>query len=67
MRKLYKYGMRSRGYSIGCQPSGVVYFEDADKRETGYWSFIFYDRILTDEEVKKYELTPIAECWFPEE
>ncbi len=56
MEKLYRYGMRLRGYSIGCQPSGVKYFQDADKKETGYWNYIYYDRLLTDEELMKYDL-----------
>lgn len=53
---LYKYGMKARGFSIGCQPGGVKYYEDADKLETGYWNYIYYDRELTEEEMKKYEL-----------
>lgn len=52
----YKYGMKRRGYSIGCQPNGVISFEDVDKKETGFYSIITYLRELTDEEIEKYEL-----------
>lgn len=52
----YRYGMRLRGFSIGCQPSGVVSWKDTDKNETGYYSIIGYDRELTAEEMKNYSL-----------
>lgn len=52
----YKYGMKRRGYSIGCQPTGVIKFEDVDKKETGYYSIITYLRELTDKEIEEYEL-----------
>ena len=53
---MYKYGMKLRGFSIGCQPSGVKHYEDVSKLETGYWSYIYYDRKLTNEEMNKYDL-----------
>lgn len=53
---MYKYGMRLRGFSIGCQPKGVIKHEDTNKAETGYWSIIYYDRELTDEEINKFDL-----------
>lgn len=53
---MYKYGMKLRGFSIGCQPGGVKYYEDVDKLETGYWSYIYYDRQLTETEIYKYDL-----------
>ena len=58
---MYKYGMKSRGYSIGCQPSGVKKFEDVDKWKTGYWSFIYYDEPLDDNLLDKYDLEFIEE------
>lgn len=57
----YKYGMKARGYSIGCQPPGVVKFEDVDKKTTGYYSIITYLKPLTEKEVKDYELEIIKE------
>lgn len=56
-----KYGMKLRGCSIGCQPKGFVKFEDTDKKVTGYYSILYYDRKLTKEEIKKYDLEEIKE------
>lgn len=53
------YGMKLRGFSIGAQPSGVIEWEDTEKEKTGYWSIITYDRELTEEETKKYDLERI--------
>lgn len=50
---LYKYGMRLRGFSIGCQPSGCRRREDGDEK---YWDYIYYDRELGDKERADYEL-----------
>lgn len=50
--KLYKYGMRVRGYSLGCQPSGVYKRIDSNK----YYDIIFYTRELTEQEVSDYQL-----------
>lgn len=51
----FRYGMRLRGFSIGCQPmEGLLGREDDI---TGrYHDIIVYDRELTDEEVMDYEL-----------
>ena len=52
----YVYGMRLRGFSIGCQPKkGLLDWRDTTPA-TGYYSFLLYDRKLTDEECKDYEL-----------
>lgn len=54
---LYKYGMRSRGYSIAAQPAGVVAREDDP---TGiYYDVICYERELTPAEVEHYSLDPL--------
>lgn len=54
---LYKYGMRSRGYSIAAQPAGVVAREDDP---TGiYYDVIIYERELTPAEVDHYSLDPL--------
>ena len=42
-KKLYKYGMRLRGCSIGTQPRGLVKWEKADKLKDGYWDYIYYE------------------------
>lgn len=57
---MYKYGMRLRGFSIGCQPAKG--FVDAMPDESGkYWDFLIYNRKLTDKEVSDYELDYIGE------
>lgn len=58
--KLYKYGMKHRGFSIGCQPAGTKYYEDCNKEKTGFWSYIYYEKPLDDELIKKYELEFIS-------
>lgn len=57
---MHKYGMRLRGFSIGCQPmDGLDHREDDT---TGrYYDILVYDRRLTDDEVKAYELDEIRE------
>lgn len=55
--KLYKYGMRHRGFSIGCQPRGVV--RRLDDPAGRYWDIIVYDRELTQKEIDDYELDRI--------
>ena len=52
---MYKYGMRLRGFSIGCQPMrGFV--ERQDDPTGRYHDILIYDRKLTDQEVRDYEL-----------
>ena len=51
----YKYGMRLRGFSIGCQPKKG--FLDREDDESGrYYDILLYDRQLTDRELQDYEL-----------
>lgn len=54
----YKYGMKLRGFSIGCQP-----MEGLQKREddtTGrYYDILVYERELTEKEIAQYELEKI--------
>lgn len=54
-RKEYRYGMRLRGFSIGCQPmQGLDHAEDDP---TGrYYNILVYNRPLTEQETKDYEL-----------
>lgn len=55
MKKEYLYGMRSRGFSLGCQPkNGFV--ERRDDPDGKYHDIIVYDRELTDAEASQYEL-----------
>lgn len=56
----YKYGMRFRGFSIGCQPKqGLV--ERQDDPTGVYYDILVYDRMLTDKEIADYELDQIEE------
>mgnify|MGYP003299554918 CR=1 FL=1 len=50
-----KYGMRLRGFSIGCQPmNGLIKREDDTSGE--YHDILVYDRELTEKELVEYEL-----------
>lgn len=52
---MYYYGMRLRGFSIGCQPmKGFV--ERKDDKSGVYHDILVYDRMLTDKEMRDYEL-----------
>ena len=52
---MYKYGMRLRGFSIGCQPmDGLVKREDDTSGR--YYDILVYDRELTKKELEEYEL-----------
>lgn len=52
---MYKYGMRLRGFSVGCQPmNGFV--ERQDDPSGKYWDVLVYNRKLTDKEIADYEL-----------
>lgn len=54
-----KYGMRLRGFSIGCQPrEGLIRREDDPFGK--YYDILIYNRILTDQELKDYELDHIG-------
>lgn len=52
---IYVYGMRLRGFSPGCQPrEGLI---GGKEDHTGrYYDLLVYDRELTDEELREYEL-----------
>lgn len=58
-KKLHKYGMRLRGFSIGCQPKeGLV--ERRDDPKGRYYDILIYDRVLSGAEVMDYELDYIG-------
>lgn len=55
----YWYGMRLRGFSPGCQPmKGLVGTMEGIGR---YHCVLIYNRELTDEEIRDYELDRISE------
>lgn len=50
----YRYGMRLRGFSPGCQPKeGLVGREDGGMK---YHDIVVYSRPLSDRELDDYEL-----------
>jgi hypothetical protein len=57
---MYKYGMRLRGFSIGCQPmTGLIRREDD---LTGrYHDILIYSRPLNDHEQDGFELDYLGE------
>ena len=56
----YKYGMRLRGFSPGCQPKkGFVAREDDPSGR--YYDILAYDRPLTKDELEDYELDDLNE------
>lgn len=51
----YEYGMRLRGFSPGAQPKeGLLYVWDDINGK--YWCILEYDRELTEDEVRNYDL-----------
>jgi hypothetical protein len=56
----YKYGMRLRGFSLGCQPKdGFIGREDDPSGR--YYDILVYERPLTMEEIMDYELDYLEE------
>lgn len=55
----YYYGMRLRGFSIGCQPMGGLTGVREDK-EGRYHSILEYARGLTESEMYDYDLDELA-------
>ena len=57
---MYKYGMRLRGFSIGCQPmKGFDHREDDPHGK--YWDIIVYREPLNERDIREYELDYIGE------
>ena len=51
----FMYGMKSRGFSIGCQPK-EGFLGRLDDPKGKYYDILVYDRRLDDEEVSEFEL-----------
>ena len=57
----YKYGMRLRGFAPMCQPmSGLEGREDDPSGR--YHDILVYNRKLSQDELRAYELDYIGEC-----
>ncbi len=52
---MYKYGMRLRGFSIGCQPM-KNFVERIDDNSGKYHDILIYSEKLSDKDTKDYEL-----------
>ena len=51
----YKYGMRLRGFSLGCQPmKGLIGYRDDPTGK--YYNILLYSRNLEEWELKNFEL-----------
>ena len=53
--EFYLYGMKSRGYSLGCQPTNGL-TERRDDNTGKYWDLLVYNRRLCNQELQDYEL-----------
>lgn len=54
-KEVYSYGMRLRGFSPGCQPMKGLLLA-AEDTTGNYYNLLLYDRQLSKEEVRYYEL-----------
>lgn len=59
-RSEFIYGMKSRGYSIGCQPMDGLIRTQPDANRN-FYDILVYNRELTDDEVRHYSLTRLYE------
>lgn len=57
---MYKYGMRLRGFSIGCQPM-KNFVERIDDISGKYHDILIYSEKLSDKDTKDYELDFLSE------
>lgn len=56
----YLYGMRLRGFSLGCQPK-YGFIERLDDPSGRYYDILTYDRQLSNKELEDYELDYLGE------
>lgn len=52
---IFKYGMKYRPYSIGCQPMENL-IEATEDASGKYYNILLYSEPLTPEEIKSYQL-----------
>lgn len=65
MKTVYLYGMRLRGFSPGCQPTNG--FIDCREDIMGeYYNVLAYNRMLTRQEMRDYDLDFIGKRQKPE-
>lgn len=54
-KRKFQYGMRARGYSLGCQPMDGFISRARDPKGR-YYDVLTYERRLSEKEIKDYEL-----------
>ena len=59
-KPVYLYGMRLRGFSPGCQPM-TGFIERIDDVLQEYHDILVYERALSKQELRDYELDYIGE------
>ena len=61
--KLYKYGMRLRGFSIGCQPMKNFWErqDDDGSHDRRYHDILVYTEKLGEQDLRNYELDYLGE------
>jgi len=61
--KLYKYGMRLRGFSIGCQPMKNFWErqDDDGSHDRHYHDILLYTEKLGEQDLRNYELDYLGE------
>lgn len=59
--RTFVYRMKSRPFGIGCQPHNSIKYIDLNKKETGFYGELTYDRELTEKEIYDFELVPVNE------
>lgn len=57
---MYKYGMRLRGFSLGCQPMKNL-VDRIDDNSGKYHDILIYSEKLSDKDIKDYELDFLGE------
>lgn len=57
---MWKYGMRLRPFSIGCQPKENL-IDRLDDPKGIYWDILVYSRKLSKEEMARYDLDFLGE------
>lgn len=58
----YAYGMRARGFSIGCQPK-ADFIERIDDTSGTFYDILIYSRKLSYKEVSDYELVYLGKIY----
>lgn len=59
-KRVFRYGMRLRGFSIGCQPMNG-FIECIDDESGRYHDILVYTRRLSKRELKEYELDALLD------